>query len=96
MSNKPRSTFDDLTANYIDAYIQIMRTTVTLDADVEQRLREAMRRQGKNFKETLNATPELKERQERETQKLKKYGPKHWVFWVSIQIKLLTSMALRN
>ncbi len=31
-----------------------MRTTVTLDADVEQRLREAMRRQGKNFKETLN------------------------------------------
>lgn len=31
-----------------------MRTTVTLDADVEQRLREAMRRQGKGFKETLN------------------------------------------
>ncbi len=30
------------------------RTTVTLDADVEQRLREAMRRQGKGFKETLN------------------------------------------
>ena len=31
-----------------------MRITVTLDADVEQRLREAMRRQGKGFKETLN------------------------------------------
>ena len=31
-----------------------MRTTVTLDADVEQRLREAMRMQGKGFKETLN------------------------------------------
>ncbi len=31
-----------------------MRTTVTLDADVEQRLKEAMRRQGKGFKETLN------------------------------------------
>lgn len=31
-----------------------MRTTVTLDADVEQRLRDAMRRQGKSFKETLN------------------------------------------
>ena len=31
-----------------------MRTTVTLDADVEQRLREAMRRQGKSFKATLN------------------------------------------
>ena len=31
-----------------------MRTTVTLDADVEQLLREEMRRQGKGFKETLN------------------------------------------
>ncbi len=31
-----------------------MRTTVTLDADVEQRLRESMRRHGKGFKETLN------------------------------------------
>jgi len=31
-----------------------MRTTVTLDADVEQRLREAMQRQGTSFKETLN------------------------------------------
>ncbi len=31
-----------------------MRTTVTLDADVEERLREAMRQQGKGFKETLN------------------------------------------
>ena len=31
-----------------------MRTTVTLDADVEQRLRKAMRRQGKGFKEVLN------------------------------------------
>lgn len=31
-----------------------MRTTVTLDADVEQRLKDAMRRQGKSFKETLN------------------------------------------
>jgi len=31
-----------------------MRTTVTLDADVEQRLREAMRHQGTSFKQTLN------------------------------------------
>ncbi len=31
-----------------------MRTTVTIDADVEQKLREAMRRQGKSFKSTLN------------------------------------------
>lgn len=31
-----------------------MRTTVTLDADVEQRLKEAMRQQGKSFKQTLN------------------------------------------
>ena len=31
-----------------------MKTTVTLDADVEQLLREEMRRQGKGFKETLN------------------------------------------
>ena len=31
-----------------------MRITVTRDADVEQRLREAMRKQGKGFKETLN------------------------------------------
>ena len=27
---------------------------MTLDADVEQRLRDAMRRQGKSFKQTLN------------------------------------------
>ena len=31
-----------------------MRRTVTLDADVERRLREEMRRQGKGFKEVLN------------------------------------------
>lgn len=31
-----------------------MRTTVTLDADVEQLLREAMQRGRKTFKETLN------------------------------------------
>jgi uncharacterized protein (DUF4415 family) len=31
-----------------------MRTTVTLDADVERQLRELMRRQGKGFEETLN------------------------------------------
>ena len=31
-----------------------MRTTVTLEADVERRLREEMRRKGKGFKETLN------------------------------------------
>ena len=31
-----------------------MRTTVTLDGDVEQRLREAMRQQGTSFKQTLN------------------------------------------
>lgn len=31
-----------------------MRTTVTLDADVEQLLREAMQRDRKSFKETLN------------------------------------------
>ena len=31
-----------------------MRTTVTLDADVEQMIREAMHRGRKSFKETLN------------------------------------------
>ena len=31
-----------------------MKTTITLDTEVEQRLREAMQRQGKSFKETLN------------------------------------------
>ena len=31
-----------------------MRTTVTLDADVEKRLREAIQTHGKSFKETLN------------------------------------------
>lgn len=31
-----------------------MRTTVTLDPDVEARLREAMREQGTSFKATLN------------------------------------------
>lgn len=31
-----------------------MRTTVTLDADVEQLLREAMERGRKSFKQTLN------------------------------------------
>ncbi|MFV2068265.1 MAG: hypothetical protein ACC645_14930 [Pirellulales bacterium] len=31
-----------------------MRTTVTLDDDVEQLLREAMRQTGQNFKQTLN------------------------------------------
>jgi hypothetical protein len=32
-----------------------MRTTVTLDKDVEQLLREAMHRQRQSFKKTLNA-----------------------------------------
>ncbi len=32
-----------------------MRTTVTLDRDVEQILRDAMHRSRKSFKETLNA-----------------------------------------
>jgi hypothetical protein len=32
-----------------------MRTTVTLDKDVEQMLRDAMHRSRKSFKETLNA-----------------------------------------
>jgi hypothetical protein len=32
-----------------------MRTTVTLDKDVERMLREAMHRSRKSFKETLNA-----------------------------------------
>lgn len=31
-----------------------MKTTIILDKDVEQRLKEAMHRQGKNFRETLN------------------------------------------
>ena len=39
-----------LTANY-DA---IMRTTVTLDPDVEQLLRDAMHQRRQSFKETLN------------------------------------------
>jgi hypothetical protein len=33
-----------------------MRTTVTLDKDVERLLREAMHRSRRGFKETLNAT----------------------------------------
>ena len=33
-----------------------MKTTITLDTDVEQRLKEAMHRQGKSFQETLNDT----------------------------------------
>ncbi len=43
-----------MTAKLYDAIITNMRTTVTLDADVEQRLKEAMRRQNKGFKATLN------------------------------------------
>ena len=35
-------------------YDAIVRTTVTLDADVEQRIREAMRTRGTGFKQTLN------------------------------------------
>ena len=31
-----------------------MKTTITLDTEVEQRLREAMQRQGKSLKEILN------------------------------------------
>ncbi len=31
-----------------------MKTTITLDTDVEQRLKEAMHRQGTSFHETLN------------------------------------------
>ncbi len=31
-----------------------MKTTITLDKEVEQRLREAMQLQGKSFKKTLN------------------------------------------
>ncbi len=31
-----------------------MKTTITLDTEVEQRLREAMQLQGKSFKKTLN------------------------------------------
>ena len=45
---------DVLTAHGSDAMVATMRTTVTLDADVEQRLREAMRLQGKSFKRALN------------------------------------------
>lgn len=41
-----------------DACIQyanaVMRTTVTLDADVEALLRETMRKHGQNFKQALN------------------------------------------
>lgn len=33
-----------------------MRTTVTLDPDVEKQLRAAMRRSGKSFKQILNDT----------------------------------------
>ena len=31
-----------------------MKTTITLDTEVKQRLREAMQQQGKSLKETLN------------------------------------------
>jgi hypothetical protein len=36
-----------------------MRTTVTLDSDVKQMLREAMHRSRKGFKETLNSALRL-------------------------------------
>jgi hypothetical protein len=43
-----------LTALYIRTMMQHVRTTVTLDPDVERLLREAARRSGKSFKEVLN------------------------------------------
>lgn len=37
-----------------EAIVINMKTTITLDTEVEQRLREAMQRQGKSLKEILN------------------------------------------
>lgn len=43
-----------LDSNTVDHHDDIMRTTVTLDQDVEQLLRKAMHRSRTGFKETLN------------------------------------------
>lgn len=43
-----------LTARYDGIMLSIMRTTVTLDADAERLLRNAMHARRKSFKQTLN------------------------------------------
>jgi hypothetical protein len=43
-----------LDSNSIEHHDATVRTTVTLDADVEQMLKETMHRRRKGFKETLN------------------------------------------
>jgi hypothetical protein len=52
LSPKLLSTLDSRKSRHHDA---TMRTTVTLEADVERMLREAMHRSRRSFKETLNA-----------------------------------------
>ena len=47
--------FTHLDSNPMGHHDVAMRTTVTLDKDVERLLREAMHRSRKGFKETLNA-----------------------------------------
>ncbi|MCL4219597.1 MAG: antitoxin [Candidatus Hydrogenedentes bacterium] len=46
---------EHLDSKYLAHHNVVMRTTVTLEKDVERMLREAMRRSGRSFKETLNA-----------------------------------------
>ncbi len=43
-----------LDTKQLEAIVINMKTTITLDTEVEQRLREAMQRQGKSLKEILN------------------------------------------
>lgn len=43
-----------LTATWLVLMMPVMRTTVTLDRDVEQLLRDAMQRRRQSFKEALN------------------------------------------
>lgn len=48
--------FDVLTPLIFDAFMPNMRTTVTIEADVEERLREFMNRNRYTFKQALNET----------------------------------------
>jgi hypothetical protein len=48
------SIFDALTADKMDAMMLPMRTTVTLEPDVERYIREACHKHKKSFKQVLN------------------------------------------
>ena len=51
---RPRSADEAFTACPMGIMMPSMRTTVTLDADTESLLREAMRQRGQTLKQTLN------------------------------------------